>query len=99
MTFTSIYAQIVTVIQTDYKNRDIGRDNISKRRGQRAVLAILSLPKKFCAINNNKSKPRVTKNRRVLTTVLLHLQSINVIFEIFQQEINEALVVVSYSAK
>ena len=41
--------------------------------GERAVLAILSLPKKFCPINDNKSKPRVTKNRRVLTTVLLHL--------------------------
>ena len=41
--------------------------------GERAVLAILSLPKKFCAINDNKSKPRVTKNRRVLTTVLVHL--------------------------
>ena len=63
---------------------EISGEIICNRRGQifaslkvttweRAVLAILSLPKKFCAINNNKSKPRVTKNRRVLTTVLLHL--------------------------
>ena len=41
--------------------------------GDRAILAILSLPKHFCEINEKKSKPRVTKNRRVLTTILQHL--------------------------
>ena len=74
-------------------------EHMEVKEGREQSLQSFHCQRNFAQSNNNKSKPRVTKNRRVLSTVLLHLKSIDVTFEIFQQEINEALVVVSYSAK
>ena len=49
--------------------------DVHKRGGARGLLAILALPQIFSQINSAKQKPRITKNSKVLTKVIAHVQT------------------------